>query len=125
MVAERAVYDLDDWSLCQRKAQKIVKDSSHPSHRLVLSATTRQAVPERTIYIASPSVFTLLLLSVYYLCIVTLQINLSNLYPCTLTRYRYSLYIALLLLCHFTLVYLVNIFLTLFLELHCWLRACK
>jgi hypothetical protein len=63
--------------------------------------------------------FTLLLLTVYYLCIVTLPlstahlqmtlITLTNLYPHTLTRY-----IALLLLLYcvtfFTLVYLVNIF---------------
>ena len=79
---------------CQRKAHKIVKDSSHPSHRLVFSAIARQAVPERKFFLNSfypqairllnnlsnghrtitltlpPFVFTLLLLVVYYLRVV-------------------------------------------------------
>jgi hypothetical protein len=48
----------------------------------------------------SPSVFTLLLLTVNYKFKVTLQMTSTNLYPCTLTRYRYSVYIAPLLLCN-------------------------
>ena len=72
---------------------------------------------------------------VYYLCIVTLQITSTNLYPCTLTGYRYPLYIASLLLCKcivlifdyldiFTLFDLVNTALTIFLQMHCWFSAC-
>jgi hypothetical protein len=42
-----AIQDLYN-KLCQRKAHKIVRDSSHPSHKL-FSTTAWQAVPERQV----------------------------------------------------------------------------
>ena len=89
-----------DCSLCYRTASVTGAPSLGPNH---------------------PLVFTLLLLAVNYLCIVPLQINMTNLYPRRLTWF--PLYLASVVF-YFTLVYLVNIFLTL-LELHYWLRDCK
>jgi hypothetical protein len=61
---------------------------------------------------------------------IQVQMTSTDLYPRTQRRYRYPPVYSLIIvmsLCYyllfFTLVYLVNIFLT-FLELHCWLRAC-
>jgi hypothetical protein len=79
---------------CQRKAPKMVKDSSHPSHRLfsllphgkryriaksrskrLLNSFYPQSHKTAEQLIKWPrGLFTLLLLSVYYLCIVTLPL---------------------------------------------------
>ena len=101
------VQDLDTRQ-CQRKAQKIAKDSSHPSLRLIsllLHGKRYQSAKSRSkrllnsfyppshktleqlikwlsgLFALSPApIFTLLLLSVYYPCIVTLPLPTCKYY---------------------------------------------
>ncbi|XP_071208102.1 F-box/LRR-repeat protein 8 isoform X1 [Salvelinus alpinus] len=75
---------------CQRKAQKIVRDSSHPSHRLF------SLLPHGKRYWSAKST-TRCLLSMHSHFTPYLHMTLTNLYLHKLTRYRYTLYIASLL----------------------------
>ena len=118
---------------CQRKAQTIGKDSSHHSHRLfsLLAHSKRyRSAKSRSKRLLPPShkppaqlikwlprLFALspppLLRCCYSLVIIYAQslflhvnitsITSTNLCPCTLTLYRYTLYIASLLLFYFLL----------------------
>ena len=116
-----AVQDL--YRRCQRKAIQIVKDPSHPIHRLphgkqyqcAKSRTKRllkflppsHKTPEQVIkwlpglfaLCASPNPsFTLLLLSFHHICIVTLTISTCTCSTTSISLTNWCLYVALLLL---------------------------